>query len=262
MQGIYIFTNIILPIFLQIAAGYVLKRIFDFSLKPLVTVQLYIIIPALMFVKICEAQMNGNMVFLVFVHTLLLFCILCLIGVTVAHISKMRKSMGGAFVNSIVYYNCGNYSIPLVELLYGNGIAMMVQIFIMTIQNVLFNLFGVLIACSGKQSLKKSLVEMLKIPMLYSAVIAFILRFTHITVPKPVWYAMDSLGSALVPIALISLGAQLLVISAAAPTATNIALIAIQYDAESEFVAQSIFISTVLSALTIILVILVAQTLL
>ena len=305
MQGAYIFVNIILPIFLQIGAGYVLKKIIDFDLKTLAVVQLYIIIPALMFVKICEAQMNGNVLFLILVHTLLLFGILCGIGAVVVRIGKMRKSESGAFINSIAYYNTGNYSIPLVELLYGGGIAMTVQVFIMTIHNVLFNLFGVLIGCSGKQSIKQSLMEMLKIPMLYSAVIAIILRISHTTVPEPIWHAVDSLGSALVPTALISLGAQLavtrfrlmewkvlvsaflrllispaislglvytlgitgelaqlLVISAATPTATNIALLAIQYNTESEFVAQTIFGSTLFSTVTVTLVILAAQAIL
>ena len=46
-------------------------------------------------------------------------------------------------------------------------------------------------------------------PMLYSVVIAGLMRYGELAVAKPLWTAMEVLAQGMVPLALITLGAQL-----------------------------------------------------
>ena len=56
--------------------------------------------------------------------------------------------------------------------------------------------------------------------------------------------------------------AQVLLIASAAPSAVNSLLLAIEFDSDPKYASQTVFISTVLSGLTVSIVILIAQSLL
>jgi malate permease and related proteins len=295
---IFILTNIILPIFVQILLGYGVKKIINFSISTLAQIQFYIIIPALLFVKMYDTKLNKDIVIKVSLHSVLLFVILYVLSFAVCKVFKYNKSISSSFNNSVCLYNSGNYCFPLIQLLYNNPLALSVQILIMTVQTIVTNTVGIYSISSGKKSVKEGLLEVLKVPMIYCIILALILRGLGIKVWQPVWSALDSLGSAMVPIALVSLGAQLAetkysfripkvyfsnfirliispiiayalvlfldlkgvaaevaIISSAAPTAVNAVLLAIQYDSEPDFASQAVFLSTIISPITVAFVV-------
>ncbi|GIM30225.1 transporter [Clostridium polyendosporum] len=291
---IFILTNIILPIFIQILLGYGVKKFINFSISTLAQIQFYLIIPALLFVKMYDTKLNQDIVIKVSLHSIVLFILLYVLSYVVCKLFKYKKSISSAFTNSVCLYNSGNYCLPLVQLLYNNPLALSVQILIMTVQNIVTNTVGIYSISSGNKSVKEGVLEILKVPMIYSIILALILRSLNITVWPPIWNAMDSLGDSMVPIALISLGAQLAetkctlkipkvylsnfirliispliaygivlilglkgiaaevaIISSAAPTAVNSVLLAIQYDSEPDFASQAVFLSTIISPITV-----------
>ena len=295
---IFILTNIILPIFIQILLGYGVKKVINFSISTLAQIQFYLIIPALLFVKMYDTKLNKDIAIKISLHSIILFILLYILSYIICKIFKYNKSSSSAFTNSICLYNSGNYCLPLIQLLFNNPLALSVQILIMTVQNVVTNTVGIYSISSGNKSAKEGLLEILKVPMIYSIILALTLRGVNIKIWSPIWNALDSLGSAMVPIALISLGAQLAetkcnlkipkiyfsnflrliispalayvlvlflglkgiaaevaIISSAAPTAVNSVLLAIQYDSEPEFASQAVFVSTILSPITVAFVV-------
>ena len=79
----------------------------------------------------------------------------------------------------------------------------------MTVQSIITNTVGIYSISSGKKNIKQGILEILKVPMIYCIIIALALRYMNIQVWQPILSATTSLGNSMVPIALISLGAQL-----------------------------------------------------
>ncbi|MBU3113224.1 AEC family transporter [Clostridium lacusfryxellense] len=206
---IYILLNILLPIFIQIFLGYIIKKVTNFNNKPLAVIQLYIIIPALLFVSMYNAKIDRSIAIKISLHSIMIFILLYILSVIISKIFKYNKTTSSSFSNSICLYNSGNFCLPLVQILYNNPIAVSVQIVIMTVQSIVTNTVGIYSVSAGKKNVKQGIVEIMKVPMIYCIVLALLLRGMEINVAKPILNALNSLGSAMVPVALISLGAQL-----------------------------------------------------
>lgn len=206
----YNFTTVILPIFLQICVGFTAQKFLRLDLKTLSTIQFYVFIPALMFSKIYHGTLEGSTVIDIILSAVLIFACMLAIGFLVSYIFRFKKSMRNAFVNTVSLFNSGNYCIPLMRLLYDNDpFVMSAQAVIMVTQNVFTGSIGVLTASSGKAGLKQALKGMLRIPMIYVAVIAAVLKACGVVVWSPIISTLDIMSECLVPIALFTLGAQL-----------------------------------------------------
>jgi malate permease and related proteins len=291
--------NILLPVFLQIGLGFLLKKLIRFKVDGLVNVQFYLVIPSLLFVSMYNMAASNSIFGQIILHALALVAILYLLSLLTARLLKVTQSKKSAMVNNVCLYNSGNFGIPLVQLLYGtNPLAMSVQMIIMMVSAIMTNTLGIYSANRGNKNFAKAIFDIFKVPMVYSVLLAFLLRGLQVPVWPPVWKALESLGQALVPIALITLGAQLAetrltwkwldllptiflrlvvspliafllvrvlglqgvaaqvaIIAAASPTAINAVLLAIKYDNEPAFASEVVFLSTVLSALTVALTI-------
>lgn len=206
---IFILINIILPIFIQILLGYIVKKVTNFNNKPLAVIQLYIILPALLFVSMYDTKIDKSIAIKIILHSVIIFVLLYILCVVVCKILKYDKVTASSFNNSITLYNSGNFCLPLVQILYNNPLAVSIQIVIMTVQSIATNTIGIYSVSAGKKNAKQGMLEMFKVPMIYCIVIALALRGLEIKVAMPILNAMNSLGSAMVPVALISLGAQL-----------------------------------------------------
>lgn len=206
---IYILINIITPIFLQIGVGYYLCKRLSIDTSTLAKVQFYIFIPALLFVKMYESTLDGNLIVSIGLHSFVLFVVLYLFSFIITKLCKLSRDTTSAFINSICFYNSGNYCIPLVQILFNNPGAMSIQLFIMMFQNIATNTVGVVNTKSGEKEMRQGLLEVLKVPMLYAVIAALLLKSLNIKIWTPLWFSLDSLGKGLVPLALVTLGAQL-----------------------------------------------------
>jgi len=206
---IFILINILLPIFIQIFLGYIIKKVTNFNNKPLAVIQFYIIIPALLFVSMYNTKIDKTVAFKISLHSIVMFVLLYILSMVICKLFKYNKTTTSSFANSVCLYNSGNFCLPLVQILYNNPIAISIQIVIMTIQSIVTNTVGIYSISAGKKNVKQGIMEVLKVPMIYCIILALSLRGMGIKVAVPVMTAMTSLGSAMVPVALISLGAQL-----------------------------------------------------
>jgi len=205
-----IFSTVILPIFLQICIGFAIQRKLKFDLRTLSQIQLYVMVPAMLFIKIYQSDVAGDIVSKVILSTIVIYVILVALGFLVAWICRFKNGMRNAFANSVSMYNSGNYCIPLMQLLFnGDPFVMSVQAIVMTTQNIIVSTVGALMASAGTSGIKDALKSVLKIPMIYVAVIAVIFKLFEVPVWTPVVSTIDIISTGLVPVALFTLGAQL-----------------------------------------------------
>jgi predicted permease len=215
---------------------------------------------------------------------------------------------------AVMFYNSGNYGLPLAELAYPgtaegrDGPA--VQAFVVFCQNLLTFTVGLMIAArAGGGDFRSSVGSLLRLPTLYILTAALLARAWvqggH-ELPKLITVTTGFLSRGLVPVALVTLGAQLavaprwprwkpvamvivlrllfgpvqmavllyglsriarpmdwrgldlwkwpaelLILTAAVPTAVNTLLITIEVDGDAELAADCVFWTTVFSCVTI-----------
>ena len=113
-----------------------------------------------------------------------------LLSLLIGKIRKFDASMTNAFASSIMFYNSGNFGIPLITLVYSskpfliNGetpyldFALTVQVIVLIVQNVSLNTLGVFNATRGTSgSIKTALKKSLSLPAIYFVIAAFIFKF-------------------------------------------------------------------------------------
>jgi predicted permease len=207
---LYILENISLPIILLIAAGYGLQKKFKLDIKTFTKINMYYLVPVVVFVKLYETAFSWGFFAQVVPYVLIFQVCMFLFALIISAAVRYKKSMRNAVTNSLVLINTGNYGIPLIDLAFhGNPIAMASQIFIVAIQNMTSYTFGVFQASSGNSSRRRALLNMVKMPALYAVLLVVVFRLFNIRVPQTLQIPLGYLTNAFIAMALTNLGMQL-----------------------------------------------------
>jgi len=210
-----IFLEICLPIIVLMAAGWGIDRKFKLDLNTMVRLNLYLLVPCFIFVRIygsdATIRRDGPIVLFTLTMLALLFGLCALAGRRLP--AAQRKSMMLA-----MFYNCGNFGIPLVALAFGKE-AQRIQVFALLAMNISTFSVGLLIAAAQGggdgaegRSRRATLLLLLRQPSIYAITAAFVCKALPIgdlrEVPW-VWTPLEFAASALIGFALITLGVQL-----------------------------------------------------
>lgn len=209
-QLLYIVLHISLPILLLIATGFVFQKIFKADVRSFIKLIIYVLTPAVVFVKIIGTAFTGALFLTAIGYLLLLQVSMYLCSLAFSKIRRYPKSMRHAATNALMLFNSGNYGIPLIDLTFpGNPLAAASQIFIVIVQNLTTNTLGVFWASAGGTSAKKALQSIAKMPSNYFIVLAVIVNLAHIEVPVTLMVPLDYMANGFFAMALIGLGIQL-----------------------------------------------------
>jgi hypothetical protein len=218
----------------------------------------------------------------------------------------------GAFVNSAILYNSANFSIPVMALAFAadqaaQNYAVAVQVVVALCQGLAAYTVGAVIAAAGSGGIASAMKKALRLPFVYALAVALLMKRFGIGADEVrrvslLWEALVLLTGAYVPIALLTLGAQMarvrvvrapadlalavalrliggpllgwglvlllglegllaqvLVIGAAAPSAVASAVLAVEFRNRPDVASSVVFLTTVGSAVTVPVVILLAQ---
>ena len=202
-----------------------------------------------------------------------------------------------------MFANTGNYGLALVSFAFGDKALPYASTYFIT-TTTLFYTLGVLIASLGHMNIKEAALGLFKIPTLYGVVLAILINAWSITIPAPVYRAVDLAAGGTIPMMLILLGVELskvelagnframqlsvalrllvaplialmfaaffgfhgvvrqgTAIQASMPSMVSSTVLATEYKLDSKLITAIIFISTILSPLTLtpLLVLLGAQ---
>lgn len=210
---IYIFTHILLPVFMQVCLGYVMQKNFSLDIKSFVKAQIYIFMPSLMFYNVYFNELTGAVITRVMMFVMGLFALLLILSTLTAKASGLEKPRAKAFVNACVLINEGNYGIPLITLLYAAGSqaghAVSIQMMVTLATSILINTVGLYNASSGTYSAFEALRNIFRLPLIYVIVAGFLMRGFSLELWDPLASTVSILSKAVVPLALFILGAQL-----------------------------------------------------
>lgn len=194
----------------MVAAGWLLDRRFGLDMKSLVKLNLYLFVPAFIFVNLIQSRVSGGEALRVCGFTFAV--ILAMMGVSHALAAARRwgTPRRKALQLATMFYNSGNYGIPLMILAYP-GLGPRLQVFVLAAMNLATFTLGVMLASSEGPRDWRRLLPLLRQISLWAIAAAVIVRAAGwpVETVKAVWIPLVYLKEGLIAVALVTLGAQL-----------------------------------------------------
>ncbi|MBT2569423.1 AEC family transporter [Planococcus sp. ISL-110] len=209
MEIFNIFLNIIVPILILIGLGAFLHLKFRFDLNTLAKINIYYLVPGLIFIRLYETDLAWEMFFKVLAFFIFLSLFLYFVSKLISKFLGFSKGLDIAFSHSSLFYNSGNYGISVNDLAFRQDpIAMAVQVLVLTFQNLLVYSYGIISLQRLDKSKIKATVPYFKMPVLYAMFFGLILNAFDLTLPQFLYTPGSYIADALIALALLTLGAQ------------------------------------------------------
>ncbi|WP_173917212.1 AEC family transporter [Halobacillus sp. Marseille-Q1614] len=209
MEIIFIFLNIIVPVFILIGLGAWMHIKFRLDLYTLAKLNIYFLSPGFVLVNLYESSFSLDLLGQIFLFFSIFIVSLYVLVQIVGKIGRYKKSVRGVFTNSVLLYNSGNYGVPVNDLAFKQDpFAATVQVIIMTFQNVLSYTFGVFSLRAVEEGKLKALTGLLRMPAIYAMAAGVLLNVSNVQLPEFVIKPGEYIANAMIGIALLTLGAQ------------------------------------------------------
>jgi malate permease and related proteins len=208
-----IFLNVCAPIFLIVGCGWLLDRKFKLHLESLVKLNIYLMVPAFIFTRVLATELTGTQAVKIVGFTLFIIALMFAGSGIAARIFRMEKKQRQSLSLATMFYNCGNYGLPLVTLAFGAQAAA-VQIYVLATMNVATYTIGLLLAQSHGESAgshRQALTKVLRQPTLYALALGVLCKTFSVPVQSITWLwePLDLIQAGLIGFALITLGVQM-----------------------------------------------------
>ncbi|MDO5629828.1 MAG: AEC family transporter [Mobilicoccus sp.] len=279
-------TDVILPVLLVAAVGFVLARRFPLDTLTMTKLGLYATTPALAFEAMMTTQLDPTVGMRLVLAYLLATVVVAVASwlVTWRWPGRTRR----AVIACTILGNNGNFGLPIALLTLGHeGLQMAIVIFIVSVV-VMYTAGPLIFGSSG--GVLGGLRAVATLPVAWAIALAGLFRALNFTLPTGVMSGIDLLGQAAIPLVLLQLGAQIaasrgivrsapvitavalrtilvplavvgaafalgltglafasLLLAAVMPIAVNSLILAREYDGDVETVASAVLISTLLA---------------
>ena len=191
--------------------GWGLDRRFNFDLSTLVRLNLYVFVPAFLFVRVYQSPSGGAFAGKIVLFTLLVIAGLGLVTTIAARLSGASPTRTDALRLSTMFYNCGNFGLPVVTLAFPEKGPSVHIWALMTMNIATFSMGAFLAGGGGRQRPWSLALRVVRMPSIVAIAVALCLRSFEISIEDWVWLWVPArfLADALVALALLTLGVQL-----------------------------------------------------
>ncbi|MDH3583568.1 MAG: AEC family transporter [Phycisphaerae bacterium] len=203
-----IFVRVILPVLAIVLAGAAVQRIRAIDVRTLVSFNIYLFIPAFLYTRVAASDLSWLQIGGVGLVVLLPMAVL---GLPVVLALRARGSRGNAIAAVAVgglFFNAGNFGIPVAELAFGPAGGSVQALVVMFVNTTIF-FFGYLIIALAQGKGARACLGYFRLPMIYAIVAALLVRDTKLSLPAWLDQAIATVAGGMVPVALATLGAQL-----------------------------------------------------
>lgn len=203
-----IFGNVVLPVLVVAALGYLLQRRMQLSLVPLSQVSIYVLQPCLVFTALLNTDLRSAEPLLIMLFSALMTAGMLVVAAVIARTGRLDRSMSAAFMLSTAFPNVGNYGLSVVLLAYGqSGLEKAILIFV--VQSIFSGTVAVMVASASSASAWRALLQVFKLPQIYATVAALAFNLLQVTPPPFIAASTDLAAKAAVPLMLVMLGMQM-----------------------------------------------------
>jgi hypothetical protein len=203
-----IFVADILPVFLIAAVGFLLARFAAVDVRALARVSLHGLAPVLIFDLLVTSPVAGAAFGRVVLLCILVIACLGALGRLLAIPLGLDRSARMAFLLVVMFANGGNYGLPVTLFAFGREALVFATIYFVT-SSILTYTLGVMLAGSGRTSVRSAVIGVFRIPAIYALAAAGLVLWTGAGIPAPVSRAVGLLSGAALPVMILVLGMQL-----------------------------------------------------
>jgi predicted permease len=209
--------NVVLPTFITIVIGYVLGKLVKIDMGGVVDLIFYVGLPALAFTSVLSHQ-------IILIEAAQIFAADVIVtfgcGLMAWLIFRIKRERHAGLYLPVMFPNTVNIPFPIISLAYGDSGLFAATLYYIPNLILIYSL-GIFIA-AGK-GWRENLLNMLKVPTMYTAIIALLLNLNRIGVPILIIRPLDFIGSMVTPAVVLTLGYSLSRIKVTAFFTTGIA---------------------------------------
>ena len=288
-----IFLDDVLPIFLVAGVGFLLARYLRVDVRVVSRVAFNALSPCLVFTLLMNSRIGAGEFGRLGVFSVASILGIGLIAWAAALLLRLDRATAASFLMVVMFSNTGNFGLSAIMLAFGSNALARGTVYFVISSSMMYTL-GVFLASSGKRSAREALVGILKVPPIYGVGLAALCLATGVRLPSPVTTGIDMLSAAALPVMMLVLGMQFeraarperpmlvaltlvvspllafaladltglvatarqaAVLEASMPAAIMTTVLALEYDASPSFVTAVVFVTTLVSPLTVTLVI-------
>ncbi len=196
-----------------VALGWLLDRKFHLHLESLVKLNIYLMVPAFIFTHVLDTELAGREAIRIVAFTLSTIGLMFVGSWIAAKCFRMPVRQRQSLSLATMFYNCGNYGLPLVTLAFGHAAAA-IQIYVLATMNIATYTIGLFLAQSHGESAgshRDALGKVLRQPTIYALFAAILCKSLALPVKEIIWIwqPLDLLQSGLIGFALVTLGVQM-----------------------------------------------------
>lgn len=206
---IMIMRDIILPVFILMAIGFVLCRRLALDVQTLARLNIYYVVPAFIFVRLYETDIAWNLFLQVIVFVVALVASLFVLSRIISKLLQLDQRQKVTFTNSVVFYNSGNYGVPVNDLVFrGDPFAMSIQVIVLMFQNIFTFSYGIFSMQAMDTGKLRAALAYFKMPVLYGMLLGILMNVFNVPLPGFLEVPVHYIADAMIALALLTLGAQ------------------------------------------------------
>ncbi len=207
-----IFANNILPPLLVMMAGFGLERAVGVDPRSLSRVALYVFTPALIFGSLLESKVGGAEFGQIALFVVAFMLIMWGVGLALARLLRFDQRQTNAFLLATLFSNCGNYGLAVILFAFGQaGLERGLAYFV--VSALLTHTFAAYFASRGTYTVRQSIRNVFRLPLIYAVTVALLVRAVGFTPPSFLMRAVSLPQAGAIPLMQLLLGVQLASIS-------------------------------------------------
>ncbi len=203
-----IFSTITVPLLVVIALGYIGCRRLSLDTRTLGQLLINVVVPGAFMYFVLSNPAPISAVAFVTLYDLGRFFVLYALGWLVMSTLISDPILRRASALAVAFPNSGNYGIPLIDLVFGDA-WLFHQSVLTSMHSVLIVALVPLLVPSEKLGFLASVRSAFRTPLLPAVILAVVIKVSGLSLPAVVMSPLQVLASALTPVALLTLGAQI-----------------------------------------------------
>ena len=209
LEFFFILKEIILPIFIVLIIGVVIQTKFKLDLQTIAKLNIYVFIPAFIFVKLYETTISPLLFMTVILYLLIFVFVLYITGFIMARVLKLDPKKRVTFTNSVIFFNSGNFGVPVNDLVFkSDPFATSIQVIVLMFQNIFLFSYGVFSLQSLDSGKLRALFAYFKMPVMYAMLLGVLFNWYEVNVSALVMIPVTYLADGMIALALLMLGMQ------------------------------------------------------
>lgn len=209
-EFLFILTNVMLPIAIIVLIGYVMQLKLQLDRPTLGKLMINYIMPGFIFMNLYNTDIDFSLLLYILMFLFMFAVISYIVSRVIAAISGVKEEHKVLFTNSSLFYNAGNYGVPVNDLVFkSDPFAMSVQVMMVVFQNIIAFSYGVFVLSAENVGKFKALLGYFKMPIFYGLFLGLLFNCFNVGLPEPILSSLDYIRNAMIGMVLFILGTQI-----------------------------------------------------